>query len=133
MTTAADSPAVTKALAEIHMWECVLRPGHPVWARIDQAIRTSTDLDAITARMHLSIVTSIEKATRAFVANLADALDADIIEFDPATRPEGLADTTTHGWFASEPEPCLYFPAGQRLIDRWIAAQGIAHSLGVAA
>jgi hypothetical protein len=63
------------------------------------------------------------------IERIAASLGAQIIEVDPALKPEGLAGVEATGWYQSEPTPCLYFPADRPSWERLDAARKIADSL----
>ncbi|WNI16946.1 hypothetical protein [Actinacidiphila sp. ITFR-21] len=67
------------------------------------------------------------------IQRIAAALGAVIVEVDPAKKPAALSDVDIVGWYDADPEPCLLFPAGQRIGERLTAARQIAAELGVTA
>jgi hypothetical protein len=107
-----------------------------MWDRIERLAEASDDpAGALTAycEVFTAEADKIRAAHGAEIARIAANLGASIIEVDPATRPAGLVTVTTHGWYADDPAPALFFPAGQKLYERLAAARVIADQLQVTA
>jgi hypothetical protein len=59
----------------------------------------------------------------------ASELGAEIIELDPANKPDALVDVEVGGWYRSDPTPRLYFPKGQTPAERVEVARRIYTSV----
>lgn len=107
-----------------------------VWDEIEQLADASDDPAGSLAaycEMFVAEADRIIAEQREEIIRIAAGLGAEIVEVDPANRPDGLKDTTVYGWYRKFPTPRLFFPVGQRVWERLAAARQIADSQRVTA
>lgn len=103
-----------------------------LWNTVEEAVSRATDPGLAVRIIAGTIAAAYTQTQDEEVARLAQALGAEVVEVDPAAKPDSIK-SDVHGWYCPDPTPRLVFVAGQTPAHRLLVARTIAAELGVTA